>query len=188
MTEFGQFLGGRGWQRWERVITCRLMDSLLTSDSKENQQWKVDRVRRTGVRHRTRHLRLLHVFLSAKRHLLDTRSVQRRDVWQVGFAVSLSVTRRLMRKLFKTLFFFSFFFMFSFLTTSSVFSSFVFKSVFLFSVFSHVFFFLFLFCFSFVFFSVCFLLFFSPNCRNCAGDGGCHSESCRLRFEKIWEN
>ena len=27
----------------------------------------------------------------------------------------------------------------------------------------------------------------SPNCRNCAGDGGAHSESCRLRFEKIWD-
>jgi len=28
---------------------------------------------------------------------------------------------------------------------------------------------------------------FSPNCRNCAGDGGAHSESCRLRFEAIWD-
>ena len=27
----------------------------------------------------------------------------------------------------------------------------------------------------------------SPKCRNCAGDGGTHSESCRLRFEKIWD-
>ena len=27
----------------------------------------------------------------------------------------------------------------------------------------------------------------SPNCRNCAGEGGAHSESCRLRFEKIWD-
>ena len=41
----------------------------------------------------------LHVFLSAKLHRLDTRSVQRRDVWQVGIAVSLSITRRLMRTL-----------------------------------------------------------------------------------------
>ena len=27
----------------------------------------------------------------------------------------------------------------------------------------------------------------SPNCRTCAGDGGAHSESCRLQFEKIWD-
>ena len=27
----------------------------------------------------------------------------------------------------------------------------------------------------------------SPTYRNCAGDGGAHSESCRLRFEKIWD-
>ena len=26
-----------------------------------------------------------------------------------------------------------------------------------------------------------------PNCRTCAGDGGAHSESCRLRVEKIWD-
>ena len=27
----------------------------------------------------------------------------------------------------------------------------------------------------------------SQNCRNCAGDGGTHSESFRLQFEKIWD-
>ena len=27
----------------------------------------------------------------------------------------------------------------------------------------------------------------SPNCRNCAGGGGAHSEGCRLRFEQIWD-
>ena len=26
----------------------------------------------------------------------------------------------------------------------------------------------------------------SPNCRNCAEDGGAHSESCRFWFKKIW--
>ena len=51
------------------------------------------------TQHRTRHLWSLHVFFSAKRHRLDTRSVPRRDVLQVGIAVSLPVTRRLMRTL-----------------------------------------------------------------------------------------
>ena len=49
--------------------------------------------------HRTRHLWLPHVSLSAESRRSDTRLVQRRDVWQVGIAVSLSITRHLMRTL-----------------------------------------------------------------------------------------
>ena len=41
----------------------------------------------------------LLVFLSAKRHRLDTRLVRRHDVWLVGVAVLLSITHRLTRTL-----------------------------------------------------------------------------------------
>ena len=51
------------------------------------------------IRRRIRHLWSLHVFLSARRHRLDTRLVQRRDVWQKENAVSLSTACRWMKTL-----------------------------------------------------------------------------------------